>query len=140
VRVTPSASGPESLGQQPLPQRLDADGEPFLRELLTGQCGSEVGVPCPVGLEDSRSECGFALVVGGLAPQSVNQGGIALGFEFALDASDLTDGELEESGGFGLCPLAIEDGLHHLEDIAFTLTHLHTVPVLYPDHLLSPSA
>ena len=39
-----------------------------------------------------------------------------------------------------LGPLAIENRLHHLENIAFTLTHLDTGPVLYLDHSMSSSA
>ena len=83
---------------------------------------------------------GLVAVVGGPAPQPVDEGGIAARFELAPDAPDLAGAALEESGGLGLGPLAVENQLHHLEDVALTLAHLHTVPVLYLDHLAPPSA
>jgi hypothetical protein len=70
----------------------------------------------------------------------VDQGGIAVLLELALDASNLAGRELEQSGGFGLGALTIKNGLHHLENVAFPLTHLDTVPVLYLDHDLSSPA
>jgi hypothetical protein len=57
-----------------------------------------------------------------------------------LDASDVAGTESEESGRLDRGAVAGEDGSHHLEDIALTPAHLHTVPVLYLDHLASPSA
>jgi hypothetical protein len=131
---------PESLGQEPAAEGLDADMQPLPGELLAGQRGTEVRVTGSVGLEDLPTQGGVALVVGGLASQAVDQGGVATGLELALDASDLSDAPLEESGGLGLGPLAVENGLHHLEDVTLTLAHLDTVPVLYLDHLASPSA
>jgi hypothetical protein len=34
--------------------------------------------------------------------------------------------EVEESCSLGSGPLSVENGLHHLEDVAFTPAHLHT--------------
>jgi hypothetical protein len=51
---------------------------------------------------------------------------------------DVSDGELEQAGGFGLSSLAVEDGLHHLEDITLTLAHLHTVLALSPRSSRAP--
>jgi hypothetical protein len=140
VRVAVSSSLPESLGQEPPSEGLDADGKTFGGELLAGQRGTEVGVACPVGGEDTLAKCGLVTVVGGLATQPVDQSGIATGLELLLDASDLAGTEFEESGRLDLGAVAIEDRLYHLEDITLTLAHLHTVPVLYLDHLASPSA
>ena len=58
--------------------------------------------------------------------------------KLALDAPDLSGAELEESGRFGLGSVAVENGLHHLENVALALTHLHTGPVLYLDHVSPP--
>lgn len=70
----------------------------------------------------------------------MDEGGIATGFELLLEASDLADTALEQPGRFGLRPLAVENRLHHLEDIPRPLTHRDTIPVLYLDHLAPPSA
>jgi len=65
----------------------------------------------------------------------VDECGIAVFFEFALHASNLADASLEQSRRFGLCPFAVENHLHHLEHVPFTLPHLDTIPELYLDHL-----
>jgi len=70
----------------------------------------------------------------------VDECDIAVRFQLALDASDLTDTSFEQSRSFGLCPFAVENHLHYFEHVSFTLTHLHTVRVLYLDHPASPSA
>jgi hypothetical protein len=93
-----------------------------------------------VGLENFLAKDGVVLVVGWLGSQAVDENGVTTCFEFALDASDLAWASFEESCSLGLGPLSVEDRLHHLEDVTFTLTHLHTVPVLYLDHLVSSSA
>ena len=76
----------------------------------------------------------------GRPPQPVDQSRIAAAFELLLDTPHLADTELKESGRLDLGPVAVEDGLHHLEDITFTLAHLHTIPALYLDHRVPPSA
>jgi hypothetical protein len=139
VRVAVPASLPQALGQEPASECLDADVQPLSGELLAGQGGTEVGVTRAVGLENLPAKGGVVTVVGGFATQPVDNSGIAA-FELALDASDLTDSSLEESGGLGPGSLAVENSLHHLEDVTLTLAHLHTVPVLYLDHLVPPSA
>jgi hypothetical protein len=68
----------------------------------------------------------------------VDDGGIAMFFELLLDASDVLDREFQQSRSFGLCSFAIKDRLHHFKNVTFSLTHLHTVPVLYLDHRASP--
>jgi len=134
------SSLPESCVQQPATERLDTDVQTLGGEFLAGQGGTEVGVTGSVGLENLPTQLSVELVVGGLVPQPVDEGGIAAGLELALDASDLADASLEEPGGLGLGSLAVENRLHHLEDITLPLTHLHTVPGLYLDHLVTPSA
>jgi hypothetical protein len=136
--ITLATTLPESFRKEPSPQCLDTNRQSFLGQLLASQCRSEVGITPLVGPQDFGFEAGIVLVVGGFAPQPVNDGGIAVCLELLLDASNLSDGELEQSRGFGLRAFAFKDGLHHLENIALTLTHLHTVPVLYLDHLAFP--
>jgi hypothetical protein len=140
VRVAVPAALPQPLGQEPATECLGTDVKALGGQFLGRQCGTEVGVAGAVGLENLPAEGGIMSVIGGLAPQAVDQGGITARPELVLDASDLAGTESEESGRFGLGPLAIEDRLHHLEDIAFALAHLHTGPVLYLDHLAHPSA
>jgi hypothetical protein len=78
-------------------------------------------------------------MIGGLTTQPVDEYGIAAGFEFASDAADLANASLEQPCGLCLRPTTLDHPLHHLQNIPFTLTHLDTVPVLYLDHLVSPS-
>ncbi|HVL11402.1 MAG TPA: hypothetical protein VM529_02480 [Gemmata sp.] len=72
VRVAVAAF-PQPLGQEPAAERLDTDAEAFGGQFLASQCGTEVGVACPVGLENLPAEVGLVAVVGRLAPQSVDQ-------------------------------------------------------------------
>jgi hypothetical protein len=140
VRVASSLGFPQPFSQQPSPQRFDANVQLLLGEFLARQSGTEIRIPRPIGFEDLLAKGGLVLVVGRLASQTVDECGIAIRFQFALDASDLTDASLEQSRSFDLCPFAVEDWLHHFEDITLTLTHLHTIRVLYLDHPASPSA
>jgi hypothetical protein len=138
--ISLAATLPKSFLQEPSPQRLNPDVKTFLGQFLARECGSEIAIAFLIGPQDFGSQCGMMLVVGGLASQSVNDSRIAAFFEFALDASDVSDAEFEESCGFGLRPFAIQNRLHRLENVTLTLTHLDTVPVLYLDHLASSSA
>jgi hypothetical protein len=140
MRVASTSSLPESRIQKPSSECFDTDFEPFLGQFLAGEGRSKVAIASLVSPQDLGLELGIVLVVGWLAPQSVNNGRVASLFEFALDASDLSDAEFEQSCGFGLRSLAFQDRLHHLENVTFPLTHLDTIPVLYLDHLASSSA
>ena len=105
---------PESCGQQPAAERLGTDVQTFIGEFLASQRGTEIGVACLVSFENLLAKGRVVLVVGGFAPQPVDQSGIATGLELLLDASDLAGTESEESGRLGLGAVAVEDGLHHL--------------------------
>jgi hypothetical protein len=140
VRIAASLPFPQPFNQQPSPQRLDANVQFLLSEFLARQSGAEIRIPRPICFEDLLAKGGLVLVVGGLASQAVDECGIAVVFEFALNASNLADASFEQPRGFGLCPFAVENHLHHLEYVTFTLTHLDTIPELYLDHPASPSA
>jgi hypothetical protein len=93
---------PQSLGDQPTTKRLGADVPAFLSQLFAGEGRSKVGIALAVSREDGLAELGVGLVVGGLAPQAVDEGLISAGLKSSLEASDLADAFVEQPCGLGL--------------------------------------
>lgn len=58
---------PESLDDQPATERLSADKQALLGQLLAGEGRSEVGVVLAVGGKDSLAELGVGLMIGRFA-------------------------------------------------------------------------
>ena len=112
---------------EPAAEGLRADVQAVVVQLLAGEGGPKVGVALPVGTQDSPFEGRIGLVVGGAAAQAVDESGIAAGLELALQASHLAYGEVKQAGRLGLSSFVAQDGVHDLEDIAFSLTHEYPV-------------
>src|SRR5262249_1307061 len=93
----------------------------------------EVGEVLAISGQGTSFEVSVGLVVGWAAAQAVDDGGVAASFEFALEAADLADGQIEQPGCLGLGALASQDRLHDLEDIAFPLAHGYPVGVRHVD-------
>jgi hypothetical protein len=84
VGVAAPPALPQPRGQQPAPQRLRADGQALLGQLLAGEGGAEVGELPAIGGQDGLAPGGVEPAVGGPAAQAVDQGGVAVGLEEAL--------------------------------------------------------
>jgi hypothetical protein len=62
----------------------------------------------------------------------MNHARIALGLQPPLDAPDLPNTPLQQPGGFGLRPSALQHWLHDLQSVPITLTHLDPVSIHQP--------
>jgi hypothetical protein len=97
---------PQPFGDQPAAERLGANVQAVLGQFLAGEGGSEVGVVLAVGSQDGLAKLGVGLVVGRLAAESVDDGGIAAGLQPSQDASDLSGAVIEQACRFGLRAIA----------------------------------
>src|SRR5207253_2008837 len=111
VRVATASALPQASLDEPAAERLGTDHQALAGELLAGEGGPEIGVAAAVGREHRAFALLGGLVVGGATTQAVDDGGIATGLEFALQASDLADRTVEQSRGLGLGAFAAEDGM-----------------------------
>src|SRR5262245_9567917 len=127
VRFATALTLPQTGGQQPATQGLGADRQPLLGQLRAGEGGAEVGVTLAVGCQHRLLERRIGLPVGGLATQAVKQRGVAVRFELALNAADLTGAEVEQSSRLGLRTFPAQDTVQDLEDITFLLAHRNPV-------------
>lgn len=84
MRLAAALTLPQSLGDEPAPQGLGADLDPFLLEFLGGEGGAEALVAVASGFQGFAPQGVVRLVVGRLAAQAVDDGPVAAGLELAL--------------------------------------------------------
>ena len=120
---------PQAFGQQPPPKRLARDPQPLLGELLSGQCGTEVRIVPPIGLNDLLSQVPVLAVVRRASTQPVDQTAIPFGLEASLNPTNLSRTPLQQAGRFGLAGLSAHHRRDHLQPIPFPLTHRYPVSI-----------
>src|SRR5205823_6116429 len=87
--VVAASALPQPLLDEPAAQRLRADRQALLGELLAGEGGAEVGAAAAVGCQHLAAEGRVEAVVGRSAPEAMDQGLIPVGLELALEAADV---------------------------------------------------
>jgi hypothetical protein len=114
---------PEALGEQPAAQGIGGHLQAAFGELLGGEGGAEVGVVLAVELQDTATELGILAVVGGVATQAMDEGGVTLVPEAVQQATQVPGGELEQGSGLDWGALSFQDRPQDTQTIAFPLAH-----------------
>jgi len=93
VLIAPSLGLPEAFSEQPAPEGIGGNLQAAFAQLLGGEGGAEVVIVLAVDLQDTAAELGILAVVGGLAAQAVNEGGIAALLQALQKSAQVSRGE-----------------------------------------------